>query len=308
MISLPRALGPRVRPRAEDHALARDARVVVPLEPRRAGRDAPPDHPPRVRHHLRGRRGRFEVDQRSRSTDPREAETRNVAERNPSSSTERARRRMEQTIARVPTEANANETDEKKIAATATTAAGDDDASEPELVRLPSGGSVALVGARLGPRERRGRALRGGVRGEDGGGEGDGEVATKSDGEKPLLVCVEFLAGWCFACRSLHPKMTKIASEEFADVLFLRVRKDECPALCDAMGIEKLPYVHLVSPAGESRDGAAAKIVDAFAVNLTAPKLAKLRAGLRAHSTHPKASDRREPVDVAVTRFKTKSM
>ena len=47
--------------------------------------------------------------------------------------------------------------------------------------------------------------------------------------------------------RSLHPKMTKIASEEFADVLFLRVRKDECPSLCDAMGVEKLPYVHLVS-------------------------------------------------------------
>ena len=24
------------------------------------------------------------------------------------------------------------------------------------------------------------------------------------------LVCVEYFAGWCFACRSLHPKMTKI--------------------------------------------------------------------------------------------------
>jgi hypothetical protein len=72
------------------------------------------------------------VDQRSRSTDQTEAETRNVAERNPSSATERARRRMEQTIA------NGNETDEQKISATTTTTR-----PEPELVSLPSGGSVA---------------------------------------------------------------------------------------------------------------------------------------------------------------------
>ena len=241
------------------------------------------------------------VDQRSRSTDPREAETRNVAKRNPSSATERARRRMEQTIARVPTEANANEKDEKKIAATRTTTTRTTTTTttrpEPELVRLPSGGSVApwwAHGSDLANVADVRSAEEYVARMEEA--KAMAKSRQKSGGEKPLLVCVEFLAGWCFACRSLHPKMTKIASEEFADVLFLRVRKDECPALCDAMGIEKLPYVHLVSPACESRDGAAAKIVDAFAVNLTAPKLAKLRAGLRAHSTHPKASDRREPV------------
>ena len=108
---------------------------------------------------------------------------------------------------------------------------------------------------------------------------------------KPLVVCVEFFAGWCFACRSLHPKMTKIASEEFADVLFLRVRKDECPSLCDAMGVEKLPYVHLVSI--EGADAVAPKIADAFAVNLTAPKLRKLRAGLETHARG--GGERREP-------------
>ena len=108
---------------------------------------------------------------------------------------------------------------------------------------------------------------------------------------KPLVVCVEFFAGWCFACRSLHPKMTKIASEEFADVLFLRVRKDECPSLCDAMGVEKLPYVHLVSI--ERPDATAPKIADAFAMNLTAPKLRKLRAGLETHARG--GGERREP-------------
>ena len=109
---------------------------------------------------------------------------------------------------------------------------------------------------------------------------------------KPLVVCVEFFAGWCFACRSLHPKMTKIASEEFADVLFLRVRKDECPSLCDAMGVEKLPYVHLVSI--EGADGVAPNVADAFAVNLTAPKLRKLRARLETHARG--GAERREPV------------
>jgi thiol-disulfide isomerase/thioredoxin len=225
------------------------------------------------------------VDQRSRSTDQTEAETRNVAERNPSSATERARRRMEQTIA------NGNETDEQKISATTTTTR-----PEPELVSLPSGGSVApwwAHGSDLANVADVRSAEEYVARMEEA--KAMSLSRRKSgDSSKPLLVCVEFLAGWCFACRSLHPKMTKIASEEFNDVLFLRVRKDECPALCDAMGIEKLPYVHLVSPLGESRDGA--EIVDAFAVNLTAPKLAKLRAGLRAHSTSTGVSDRREPV------------
>ena len=225
------------------------------------------------------------VDQRSRSTDQTEAETRNVAERNPGSATERARRRMEQTIA------NGNETDEVKISATTTTTR-----PEPELVSLPSGGSVApwwAHGSDLANVADVRSAEEYVARMEEASAMSLSRRKS-GDSSKPLLVCVEFLAGWCFACRSLHPKMTKIASEEFADVLFLRVRKDECPSLCDAMGIEKLPYVHLVSPFGESRDGA--EIVDAFAVNLTAPKLAKLRAGLRAHSTSTGVSDRREPV------------
>ena len=108
---------------------------------------------------------------------------------------------------------------------------------------------------------------------------------------RPVVVCVEFFAGWCFACRALHPKMTKIASEEFADVLFLRVRKDECPALCDAMGIEKLPYVRIVS-CFENRAARA----DAFTVNLTAPKLRKLRAALATHARGLGGGERRKPV------------
>ena len=215
------------------------------------------------------------VDQRSRSTHPADVETRRdhtVCTR--VNGDERASRR----VSRI---------DDARI---------DSTTRDAELVRLPSGGAVApwwAHGSDLANVADVRSAEEYVARMEEA--KAMSLSRRKSgDSSKPLLVCVEFLAGWCFACRSLHPKMTKIASEEFNDVLFLRVRKDECPALCDAMGIEKLPYVHLVSPLGESRDGA--EIVDAFAVNLTAPKLAKLRAGLRAHSTSTGVSDRREPV------------
>jgi thiol-disulfide isomerase/thioredoxin len=218
------------------------------------------------------------VDQRSRSTHPADVETRrDHTVCTPVNGDARARRR----VSRI---------DDARVDSI------DSTTRDAELVRLPSGGAVApwwAHGSDLANVADVRSAEEYVARMEEA--KAMSLSRRKSgDSSKPLLVCVEFLAGWCFACRSLHPKMTKIASEEFNDVLFLRVRKDECPALCDAMGIEKLPYVHLVSPLGESRDGA--EIVDAFAVNLTAPKLAKLRAGLRAHSTSTGVSDRREPV------------
>jgi thiol-disulfide isomerase/thioredoxin len=89
------------------------------------------------------------------------------------------------------------------------------------------------------------------------------------------LVCVEYFAGWCFACRSLHPKFCKIAAKEFPDVLFVRIHKDELPELCDALGVDKLPYVQMY----KGVDG----VVDEFAINNSAPNLDKFRRALRAH-------------------------
>lgn len=211
------------------------------------------------------------VDQRSRSTDPAEAETSDQKRGTENESSvmngiERARRRV-------------STNDERKTTRDA------------ELVRLPSGGAVApwwAHGSDLANVADVRSAEEYAARMEEAKAMARG--SSESSG-KPLVVCVEFFAGWCFACRSLHPKMTKIASEEFADVLFLRVRKDECPSLCDAMGVEKLPYVHLVSI--EGADAVAPKIADAFAVNLTAPKLRKLRAGLETHARG--GAERREP-------------
>ena len=210
------------------------------------------------------------VDQRSRSTDPaKEAGTRDQkrgTENESSVMNGGARRRV-------------STNDERKTTRDA------------ELVRLPSGGAVApwwAHGSDLANVADVRSAEEYAARMEEAKAMARG--SSESSG-KPLVVCVEYFAGWCFACRSLHPKMTKIASEEFADVLFLRVRKDECPSLCDAMGVEKLPYVHLVSI--EGADAVAPKIADAFAVNLTAPKLRKLRAGLETHARG--GAERREP-------------
>jgi thiol-disulfide isomerase/thioredoxin len=213
------------------------------------------------------------VDQRSRSTHPADVETRrDHTVCTPVNGDARARRR----VSRI---------DDARVDSI------DSTTRDAELVRLPSGGAVApwwAHGSDLANVADVRSAEEYAARMEEAKA-----MAFNASGKpgKPLVVCVEFFAGWCFACRSLHPKMTKIASEEFADVLFLRVRKDECPSLCDAMGVEKLPYVHLVSI--ERPDATAPKIADAFAMNLTAPKLRKLRAGLETHARG--GGERREP-------------
>jgi hypothetical protein len=56
-------------------------------------------------------------------------------------------------------------------------------------------------------------------------------------------------------------------------VTFLRVRMEELPELCDAMGVRKLPTVHVF--AGEAGDRIAS-----FTVNLTAKSMARFRREL----------------------------
>ena len=89
------------------------------------------------------------------------------------------------------------------------------------------------------------------------------------------LVCVEYFAGWCHACRSVHPKLGKMAEKEFPDVLFLRVHKDDVPELCESLGVTKLPFVQLY----KGVDG----LVSQFPVSVTAPALARFRGELNQH-------------------------
>jgi len=58
-------------------------------------------------------------------------------------------------------------------------------------------------------------------------------------------VCViEFFAGWCYACRSLAPKIIQLASTDFAGVQFIKCRIGEGPeynALREVHEIDRLP-------------------------------------------------------------------
>ena len=123
-------------------------------------------------------------------------------------------------------------------------------------------------------------------------------------GENTLVV-VDYFAPWCHACRSLHPQLQKLASN-YQDVTFLSVRHDayfavvslllsptSCArvlvltdlqvnagidtlkAMCDEIGITKLPYFHFLK--GEKG------IVAEFAANLTVQKLQQLRMQISQH-------------------------
>ena len=98
------------------------------------------------------------------------------------------------------------------------------------------------------------------------------------------LVCVEYFAGWCHACRSVHPKLGKMAEKEFPDVLFLRVHKDDVPELCESLGVTKLPFVQLY----KGVDG----LVSQFPVSVTAPALARFRGELNQHRARQRVANR----------------
>lgn len=89
------------------------------------------------------------------------------------------------------------------------------------------------------------------------------------------LVCVKFFAGWCPGCRSLFPKMQKIAQKEYPDVLFLKVHMDALPDLCASLGVSKLPWIQMY----KGSEG----LVEQFSVSMSAKGLAKLRLYLDHH-------------------------
>eukprot|EP00238_Polyblepharides_amylifera_P014320 CAMPEP_0196587290 /NCGR_PEP_ID=MMETSP1081-20130531/57028_1 /TAXON_ID=36882 /ORGANISM="Pyramimonas amylifera, Strain CCMP720" /LENGTH=217 /DNA_ID=CAMNT_0041909435 /DNA_START=158 /DNA_END=811 /DNA_ORIENTATION=- len=59
--------------------------------------------------------------------------------------------------------------------------------------------------------------------------------------ENSRVVVVEVFAGWCAACRSLNPKLNKIAHSEFPNALFLKINMDDHPELTQELGVDKLP-------------------------------------------------------------------
>lgn len=95
-------------------------------------------------------------------------------------------------------------------------------------------------------------------------------------GESTLVV-VDYFAPWCHACKSLHPKLQNIA-RSYRHVTFLSVNAgiDSLNAMCEEIGVPKLPYFHFL----KGNNG----VVAEFAANLTAQKLQQLRTQIAQHS------------------------
>jgi thiol-disulfide isomerase/thioredoxin len=127
-------------------------------------------------------------------------------------------------------------------------------------------------------------------------------------GESTLVV-VDYFAPWCHACKSLHPKLQNLA-RSYRHVTFLSVSLlqlmhrvwwcwtkqvccyhqswkvqgalqvnagiDSLKAMCEEIGVPKLPYFHFLK--GDNG------VVAEFAANLTAQKLQQLRAQIAQHS------------------------
>lgn len=94
-------------------------------------------------------------------------------------------------------------------------------------------------------------------------------------------MCVEFIAGHCAACRTLYPKLCRMASDEFPTVQFVKVLGDEAAALAQACGVDRFPLFQFFV-------GSHGKVAE-FSATLSADNLAKLRSALRYHST-PRSS------------------
>jgi len=92
------------------------------------------------------------------------------------------------------------------------------------------------------------------------------------------ILVVEFFAGWCAACRSLYPKLCKIAASEFPDAVFLKVNIDAHEELCQELGVDRLPMFYVY------QDKA---VVNKFTASMTAQGLRKLRTSISSHYGPP---------------------
>lgn len=91
------------------------------------------------------------------------------------------------------------------------------------------------------------------------------------------LMVVNYFGPWCHACKSLHPKLQKLA-HDYRNVTFVSVNAgtDSLKVMCEEIGVLKLPYFHFIK--GDSG------IVAEFTANLTAQKLQQLRCQVALHS------------------------
>ncbi|KAL3869267.1 hypothetical protein ACJMK2_041971 [Sinanodonta woodiana] len=68
------------------------------------------------------------------------------------------------------------------------------------------------------------------------------EEYLKTAGNKPVLV--DFFATWCGPCRFISPKLERM-SEEYTDMIFLKVDVDEVEEVALKCGISAMPTFQL---------------------------------------------------------------
>lgn len=59
---------------------------------------------------------------------------------------------------------------------------------------------------------------------------------------KHNIVVVDFTASWCMPCKVISPVFRTLSeSEEFADVIFLKIDVDNVPAMAEKYGVRSMP-------------------------------------------------------------------
>ncbi|GAB4814622.1 hypothetical protein N2152v2_001668 [Parachlorella kessleri] len=100
------------------------------------------------------------------------------------------------------------------------------------------------------------------------------EMVDELAAAREQLVVADFYAPWCGACRSLYPKLCKLAAEN-PDVVFLCVNFDESRMLVKGLNVKVLPYFHFYrGPEGR---------VAAFSASVS--KVQLLRDAIAVHNT-----------------------
>lgn len=68
-------------------------------------------------------------------------------------------------------------------------------------------------------------------------------------GDKPAII--DFYATWCGPCRSLAPKLAKVAKEYEGKVIVYKIDIDKNPQLASHFGIESIPTILFVPIQGK---------------------------------------------------------
>jgi len=98
------------------------------------------------------------------------------------------------------------------------------------------------------------------------------QVLESSQEQNKLLV-VEFYKQDCPACKSMYPKVLKIAGH-YADVQFVKVDTVQTPEVVKPLGIELVPYFHMYN-------GSSGRLAS-FSCNLM--QISRLKNTLEAHA------------------------